>query len=146
MLDRTGKPYKPATRRSYRIDAEKHLKPGLGHWRLSEVRRRDVQDLVDELRTRGLAASTIHNKIDPLRVLYRRALHRDEVSADPTHGLELPANRGHRDRIASPKDAAALLAALPDDDRPLWAVALYAACGSASYARCAGTAWTSTRA
>jgi len=126
VLDRTGKPYKPATRRSYRLAADKYLKPRIGQWRLSELRRRDVQDVVDALRAEGLAASTIHNKIDPLRVLYRRALHRDEVSADPTHGLELPANRGHRDRIASPKDAAALLAALPDDDRPLWAVALYA--------------------
>ena len=126
VLDRTGKPYKPATRRSYRLAADKYLKPRIGQWRLSELRRRDVQDVIDALRAEGLAASTIHNKIDPLRVLYRRALHRDEVSADPTHGLELPANRGHRDRIASPKDAAALLAALPDEDRPLWAVALYA--------------------
>ncbi len=124
-MDRAGKTYKPATRRSYRLAVEKYLKPALGGWRVSELRRRDVQDLVDELRAPGLAASTIHNKIDPLRVLYRRALKRDEVTIDPTHGLELPANRGHRDRIASPKDASALLAALPDEDRPLWAVVLY---------------------
>jgi len=77
VLDRTGKPYKPATRRSYRLAADKYLKPRIGHWRLSELRRRDVQDVVDALRAEGLAASTIHNKIDPLRVLYRRALHRD---------------------------------------------------------------------
>ena len=80
VLDRTGKPYKPATCRSYRVAADGYLKLALGRWRLSELRRRDVQDLVDELRARGLAASTIHNKIDPLRVLYRRALHRDEVT------------------------------------------------------------------
>lgn len=84
ILDRTGKPYKPATVRSYAIASEKYLKPRLGQWRLSELRRRDVQDVVDALRTEGLAASTIHNKIDPLRVLYRRALQRDEAIADPT--------------------------------------------------------------
>ena len=126
VLDRTGKPYKPATRRSYRTAVHSYLKPALGHWRLSELRRRDVQDLVDDLRARGLAASTIHNKIDPLRVLYRRALQRDEVTTDPTHGLELPANRGRRDRIESPERAGVLLAALPTDERPLWATALYA--------------------
>ena len=126
VLDRTGKPYKPATCRSYRVAADGYLKPALGRWRLSELRRRDVQDLVDALRARGLAASTIHNKIDPLRVLYRRALHRDEVTTDPTHGLELPANRGRRDRIETPERAAVLLTALPDAERPLWATALYA--------------------
>ena len=126
VLDRTGKAYKPATVRSYRRAVDGYLKPHLGHWRVSELRRRDVQDVVDALRADGLAASTIHNKIDPLRVLYRRALHRDEVAIDPTHGLELPANRGHRDRIESPERAAALLAALPESERPLWATALYA--------------------
>jgi integrase len=126
ILDRAGKPYKPATVRSYRRAADGYLKPRLGHWRLSELRRRDVQDVLDALRTEGLAASTIHNKIDPLRVLYRRGLQRDEVSADPTHGLELPANRARRDRIESPERAGALLAALPDSERPLWATLLYA--------------------
>lgn len=126
VLDRTGKAYKPATVRSYRTASDAYLKPRLGHWRLSELRRRDVQDVVDALRTEGRAASTIHNKIDPLRVLYRRAIRDDLVSIDPTHGLELPANRGHRDRIESPERAGVLLAALPDSERPLWATALYA--------------------
>lgn len=38
----------------------------------------------------------------------------------------LPAVRGKRDRIASPEESARLLAALPECDRPLWAVAFYA--------------------
>lgn len=48
------------------------------------------------------------------------------MTADPTHSLELPANRGHRDRIESPERAGVLLAALPEAERPLWATALYA--------------------
>ncbi len=40
--------------------------------------------------------------------------------------LELPAVRGRRDRIASPEEAARLLAALPEKDRALWATAMYA--------------------
>jgi integrase len=38
----------------------------------------------------------------------------------------LPAVRGRRDRIASPAEAAALIAAVPDDDRAVWATAFYA--------------------
>jgi integrase len=40
--------------------------------------------------------------------------------------LELPAVRGTRDRIASPTEAAELLERLPEDERGLWATALYA--------------------
>jgi len=39
----------------------------------------------------------------PLRVIYRRALHRDEVTVNPTLGLELPAVRGRRKRTAEPR-------------------------------------------
>lgn len=45
---------------------------------------------------------------------------------NPTAALELPAVRGVRDRIAAPEEAARLLAALSDEDRPVFAVAFYA--------------------
>jgi len=41
-------------------------------------------------------------------------------------GLKLPAVKGRRDRIADPREAAALLDALPEGDRTLWATAMYA--------------------
>ena len=45
---------------------------------------------------------------------------------NPTTGLSLPAVRGKRDRIASPREAAQLIQALPAEDRALWATAMYA--------------------
>src|SRR5207245_3195565 len=60
----------------------------------------------------------------PLLASSRRA--RGEVPVNPTTGLELPAVEGSRDRIASPAEAAALLAALAARDRALWATAMYA--------------------
>lgn len=125
ILDRSGKSYKPATCRRYERAARLYLKPALGRVRLSELRRRDVQALVDELRTSGAAPSTVHNTLDPLRAVYRRALHLDEVSTDPTVRLALPAVRGGRDRIADPAEAEALIDALPEPERALWAAALY---------------------
>ncbi len=98
----------------------------IGHQRLSAVTRNQIQDLVDRLVAQGLAPSTVRNAILPLRAIYRRALHRDEVAINPTLKLSLPAVRGRRDQIADPTDAAALLAALPESDRALWATALYA--------------------
>ena len=61
----------------------------------------------------------------PVRTIFRRSLVRGEVAVNPTAGLELPAVRGSRDRIASPTEAKRLLEAL-DQDRALWATAMYA--------------------
>lgn len=55
-----------------------------------------------------------------------RALSRGELAVNPTPGLEMPAVRGGRDRIADPTEAVALLEALPEELRPLWATAFYA--------------------
>lgn len=125
ILDRSGKQYKPATCRSYRRSVEKRLQPELGEVRLGDLRRRDVQDMIDRLRANGISASTIHNTLDPLRAVYRRAVRRDDVTIDPTHGLELPAIRGRRDRTASPAEAEALIEALPAPQQALWAMAIY---------------------
>jgi integrase len=124
---------------------EKRVLPEFGHRKLTDVRRSDVQDFADRLLAEGLAASTIHNTLDPLRVLYRRALRRDLVAVDPTANLELPRPDGKRDRIAAPAEAARLLGALSDEDRPAWATRSMRGCGGASYAGCAGPTSTSRR-
>lgn len=67
----------------------------------------------------------MRNAVLPLRAIYRRALQRDELTANPTVKLALPAVRGRRERVARPAEADALLAALPVDQRALWATALY---------------------
>ena len=61
-----------------------------------------------------------------VRALYRRAVARGEVAVNPTAGLQLPAVRGRRDRIASVNEADKLLAVLPAGDRALWSTAFFA--------------------
>jgi integrase len=125
IRNRSGDRYKPSAIRGYEEALRLRLLPDLGGAKLSEIRRADVQALVDRLLADGHGASTIRNTLLPLRVIFRRALVRGEVAVNPTTGLELPAVRGQRDRIASPKEAAQLLAAL-DAHRALWATAVYA--------------------
>jgi integrase len=62
-----------------------------------------------------------------LKAIYRWAMPRvDGLERNPTLNLETPARRGGRDRIVAPSVAAALLTALSDEDRPIWAAAMYA--------------------
>jgi integrase len=122
---RSGDRFKPGTVREYQRALEV-IYPELGAMRVGDVRRADLQALVDRLLGEGRAPSTIRNALMPLRVIYRRAMARDDVGVNPTAGLELPAVRNGRMRIASPEEAAALVAALPAGDRALWATAFYA--------------------
>jgi len=124
VTDRTGKPYKPATLRGYergwkRVDAD------LGAHRLDAIRRADLQALVDRWAAAGVPAATIRNSLDPIRTLYRRAIQRDQVTVNPTTNLEVPRVDNMRERFATREEAAALLAALPAEQRALWATAFY---------------------
>ena len=126
VRNRSGDLYKPSAIRGYETSMRKRVLPDLGPRKLSEVRRVHVQAMVDRWLGEGLNPSTIRNTLNPLQVIFRRAVQRDQVAVNPTVGLELAAVRGRRDRIAPPEEAAALLAALPEEQRALWAVAFYA--------------------
>lgn len=127
---RSGDRYKPSTVRSYEqaLRGRKRKRDGVlaafGHIRLSELSLDDVQEYADRLMLAGSQPATIRNAIMPVRVIC--AWRRREVPVNPTDGLRLPAVRSRRDRIASPVEAERLLAALSEDDRPLWATAMYA--------------------
>jgi integrase len=123
---RSGEPYKPSAIRSYDASLRRFVLPELGALKLSAVTRPRVQDLVDRLVASGLAPSTVANAVLPLRAIYRRAVDREEVVINPTLKLALPRDHRRRDRIAEPREVAALLEALPDRYRVLWATAIYA--------------------
>jgi integrase len=126
VRSRSGDSYRPSSIRSYREAIDARIVPALGAMKLADVRRRHIQRLVDELLRDGAAPSTIRNALMPLRVIFRRALEAEEIGVTPFSGVGLPAVRGGRDRIVSPNEAAALLAALPAGrDRALWGAAIY---------------------
>ncbi len=100
--------------------------PEFGATRLSDVRRLDVQDFIDGMLAAGLGSSTIQTALHPLRAIFRRALVRGDLVANPCSGLDLPRPRGRRTRFATPTEAEALIVASPERDRAIWATAFYA--------------------
>lgn len=126
IRNRSGDTYKPSAIRGYEAALRLRLLPEFGRVKLAEVTRNDLQDLVDQLVAVGLNASTVGVTLLPLRAIYKRAMARGEVAVNPTTGLEMPAVRGGRDRIATPDECARLLDALQPADRPIWATAMYA--------------------
>jgi integrase len=107
-------------------DLKLRVLPELGARRLADVHRGDLQAFVRRMVGEGLAASTIHNSIMPLRAIFRLEIAEGRLAVNPTTGLQLPAVRPTRDRVADPEEAVRLVAALPVTERALWATALYA--------------------
>lgn len=126
VRNRSGDPYKPGSLRSYDQAMRLRVLPEFGAVKLADLSRVDLQGFADRLLASGLNPSTIQVTLLPLRAIFRRAVSRGELIVNPCSGLELPAIRGRRERIASPQEAEALIAAVPERDRALWATAMYA--------------------
>jgi integrase len=121
-----GHPYKPATIREYERTLRLRAYPMLGAEPLDQISRADVQELVDDLAAKGLASTTIETTVNALRVIYRHEIARDRLKDNPTRDVTLPSGGRRRERFATPVEAKALLAALPVEDRAVWATAFFA--------------------
>jgi integrase len=125
ILSRNDLPYKPSTLRGYERNLEKHVLPDLGALKLGEVRRSDLQGLVDRLMAAGSPGSTVRNIITPVETIFRLAVQDDKVAVNPATNLRLPKPGKPRDRVASPQEAALLISLLPEGDQALWATYFY---------------------
>lgn len=125
VANRSGDPYKPSALRSYEQAMRLRVLPAFRRTRLTDLHRPDLQEFVNGLVSKGVSPSTIQVTLLPLRAVFRRALSLGELAVNPCSGLETPAVRGRRERFASAAEAAALIAAVPSRDRPIWATAMY---------------------
>jgi integrase len=121
-----GDEYKPSTIRAYDQALRLRVYPTLGAAQFYLVRRVHLQDLVDQLVASAIAPATINTVVGALGAVYGRAVHRDELQISPTRGVKVPAARNGRERFATREEATLLLAAVPQRDRAVWAVAMYA--------------------
>lgn len=124
--NRSGDAFKPSVIRSYEQSLDLYVLADLGGVPLDELRRADLQDLVDKMTAKGRSASTIANAIKPVRAICRRAIDRDELAINPTTGLRLPAIRSKRATVVDPETAARMLGALAHEDRAVYSTAFYA--------------------
>jgi integrase len=125
IRNRSGDRYKPSAIRGYHQGMRLRVLPEFGPVRLADLDRVDLQALIHRLLELGLAPSTVEVTLLPVRAIYRQALERGEIAVNPCDKLRLPRSDARRDRIASPAEGAALIAAVPLEDRPLWATAMY---------------------
>jgi integrase len=125
ILSRSGRPYKPGPASEYSRELKGRILPAFGARRLGEVSLPDVQRFADAIVATGLAPSTVRNVINAMRALYAWALPRGMAKINPTRGLRLPTGETPRDRIATPDEAAKLIAALAPEIQAALGLAVY---------------------
>jgi len=89
-LNRSGRRYRPSALRDLSGILRYHVAPALGERPLREVRRADVQSMVDGIAGEGLSESRIRSVISALRALYGYAIEQGYVEFNPADGLVMP--------------------------------------------------------
>ena len=125
-LNKHGRRYKPSAIRDLEGALNGRVVDAFGAKKLGDVRRRDVQRLVDEM-TPELSGSRVRSIVNAVRSLYRWAQARELVDHDPAARVLLPAMESEpRDRVATPEEMKVLLGVLELADALPFALAAYA--------------------
>lgn len=125
-LNKQGRQYKPSAVRDLQGALERYVRPSLGGKRLADVRRSDVQRLIDSM-TPEKSGSRVRTVVNAIRSLYGWAQDRELVDHDPASRVRLPAmNATPRDRVATVAEMQTLLDALDPADALPYALAVYA--------------------
>jgi integrase len=122
---RASQRYKPSTIAGYERDLRGPIMEAFGAARLARIALPDVQRFADSLLA-GRSPSRVRGILNALRALYGWALPRGMAVVNPTKGLRLPSGERARTRIATPAEAAALIAALRPQDQAAFGLAVYA--------------------
>jgi hypothetical protein len=91
--DAAGVPFSQARQQQLR-DGFTYVQAQMGVARIQQVRRRDVQALVDQLDGAGLPFDRVIAVIDTLRELFMYAIRRDLADSNPIVQLKLPMDEG----------------------------------------------------
>ncbi len=87
--------------------------PAFGNRKVRDIKRRDINRLLDKIIDRGSPTSANRN-LQLLRQIFRFAIQRDMIEASPCEGVDYPAPERPRDRMLSEDEINVFLDQLPD--------------------------------
>jgi integrase len=118
--------FRPGTIACYRGFLKRHINPGLGEVTIGELRRREVQEFIDERVASGLSAGSVESMLNPLRTLLRWARRLEVITTDPMSELEVPYADKRRFEGILPEQALLRVQLLIGRVRLAWALAFFA--------------------
>jgi hypothetical protein len=97
-----GRPYRQSDLGDVRRSLRNYVVRDLGDMAITEVRRRDVQRLVDRLAAEELSERRIRSIVDALRAMFVYAGRRGWVETNPVRGLTMPREDRYEDDDEDP--------------------------------------------
>lgn len=110
----------PATRRGYSYQADRWLRPKLGHIRLDDLRPEHFEELWAEMVAEGIASSTINKNAVTCRLALRHAERSGWIKGNPAKLAELPKRRERPKVWPVPDDVARFAKKAYERDRTVY--------------------------
>jgi integrase len=87
-----GTPWRPSTKMTYRGSVENYLRPLVGHLRLIDLHRKNVEDVAEVMRQRvpRLSDRTIHQAFSTLRAALFQAMTDNKITSNPCQRARIP--------------------------------------------------------
>lgn len=125
----------PTTIRNYENMLRLHIRPALGHYRLSAIRRETVQRFINDTYHRGYARNSLVNLLATISCSMRYAKKQGWIRENPAEDIDLPtvrecAGQNSREREPVSKEAIeAIFKRFPEGSMPHLALMLAYHCG-----------------
>lgn len=85
--------WKPATKRGYRKQIDNHIIPKLGHYKLTSLNARAIQEFINELFNGGMCRVSVRNAKSKLTAALDWAVTLDYIRSNPAKSVKLPSAR-----------------------------------------------------
>ncbi len=119
---------KPSTRKSYAQIIDTHIKPTFGAWAISAVKRKHVQEFIDQLAGER-SRQTLENIRNVLRSIFREAIRDEQGSLNPGQLIKMPPRKAvGRRQLPTRETLKKLLELLREPYRTLAFMALVTGC------------------
>jgi hypothetical protein len=90
VANRSGRPYRPSALRDVRGLLRHHVVRDIGSLRVKDVRRGDIQSMLDRLAADRLSESRMRSLVSAVRALFGYAIEQRWVEFSPATGLVIP--------------------------------------------------------
>jgi integrase len=87
--------------------------PAFGNWKVRDIRRKDINRLLDNIMDRGSPTAANRN-LGLLRQLFKFAIQRDMIESSPCEAIDYPAKERPRDRFLTENEIKTFWTQLPE--------------------------------
>ena len=104
----------PITKKGYEAVLRTHVLPRIGNKKVSQVTRRVIRDLLDDLKHDGVGSATIAQVKASLGSSFKPLIETDELSSNPTHGIKIKKTNADFQNVLEPEEFKLILEHLPE--------------------------------